>query len=148
MDHRGLAIIAIAVGGGLVALQAPINGRLGHTTGSFQAAFVSFLVGGVALFIIASLAKGGLASAANARHVPLVYLTGGLMGAVYVTTALATVKTLGAGGVTAGTFAGQLTVAMLVDQFGWFGVEKAPITLARVFGVVLLAAGMLLIVRK
>ena len=37
------------------------------------------------------------------------YLIGGLLGAAYVTTVLLTVRTLGAGGVTAATVAGQLT---------------------------------------
>ena len=61
---------------------------------------------------------------------------------------LVTVRTLGAGGVTAATIAGQLTMSVVVDQFGWLGVEKDPIALAKVVGLVLLAAGTFLIVRE
>ncbi len=76
------------------------------------------------------------------------YLTGGLLGAAYVTTVLVTVRSLGAGGVVAATVAGQLTLGMIVDQFGLLGVEKSPITALKVVGVLLLAAGTFLIVRE
>src|SRR3954454_1537691 len=145
---RGTAVVATAAAGGLIALQAPINGRLGATIGSLQAAFVSFLIGGVALCAIAALAKGGLGRIGDVRHISsVVYLTGGLLGAVYVTTALTAVRTLGAGGVTAATFAGQLSLSLVVDQFGLLGVEKSPVTVVKVAGVALLAAGVFLIVR-
>jgi transporter family-2 protein len=70
-----------------------------------------------------------------------------VLGAAYVTTALVTVRTLGAGGVTAATIAGQLAMAVVVDQLGILGVAKHPITGVRVAGIVLLGIGTFLIVR-
>ena len=58
-----------------------------------------------------------------------------------------TVRTLGAGGVTAATIAAQLTMSVVVDQFGLLGVEKAPVTAAKLAGIVLLAVGVVLVVR-
>ena len=58
-----------------------------------------------------------------------------------------TVRTLGAGGVVAATIAGQLTMSVLIDQFGWLGLDKDPISAMKVIGVVLLAAGTLLVIR-
>ena len=52
------------------------------------------------------------------------YLIGGLLGAVYVTTVLITVRTLGAGGVTAATIAGQLTLSVVLDQLGVLGLAQ------------------------
>ena len=75
------------------------------------------------------------------------YLLGGVLGAAYVTTVLLTVRTLGAGGVTAATVAGQLTAAMVVDRLGVLGLEKTPITAARMVGVLLLFAGTVLVIR-
>ena len=69
------------------------------------------------------------------------------MGAAYVTTVLVTVRSLGAGGVTAATIAGQLTLAIAVDQLGILGVEKQSITWHRLVGVLLLAVGTFLVVR-
>ena len=70
-----------------------------------------------------------------------------MLGAVYVTTALVAVRELGAGGVTAATIAGQLTLSLVIDQLGILGVDERPITWDRVLGVLLLAVGTVLIVR-
>jgi transporter family-2 protein len=144
---RGLAVLLTACVGGLIALQAPINSVLGKSIGTWQAAFVSFTIGTLVLAGIVTVASGGFGAIGEARHVTWYYLIGGILGAAYVTTVLVTVRTLGAGGVTAATIAGQLTTAVVVDQLGILGVSKHPITTARVAGVVLLGLGTYLIVR-
>ena len=144
---RTLAVVLTAMVGGAVALQAPINSRLGKGVGTFQAAFLSFAIGTLALLVIASLAGGGLGGIRHVTSVPWYYLIGGLLGVAYVSTVLVTVRALGAGGVTAATIAGQLTLAVMVDQFGWLGVAQRSITVSRVAGIALLAAGVVLIVR-
>lgn len=144
---RGAAVLLTAATGGLIALQAPINSGLGRSLGTFQAAFLSFAIGTTMLAAIAALA-GGFGGLANVRGVAPQYLLGGLLGAAYVTTVLVTVRTLGAGGVTAATITGQLAMSVLVDQMGWLGVEREPLTPAKALGVVLLAAGTYLIVRE
>ena len=144
---RSLAVVLTAIVGGGVALQAPINSYLGKHVGTFQAAFVSFAVGTVALFVIASFAKGGLGGLRHVTEPPWYYLTGGLLGLAYVTTVLVTVRTLGAGGVTAATVAGQLTTAMVIDRLGVLGLSETPITAARVVGVILLFAGTALVIK-
>ena len=144
---RGLAVVLTAIGGGLVALQAPINSMLGRSVGTFQAAFVSFSIGTLVLALIATLAKGGLGQVGEARHLSWYYLTGGLLGAAYVTTILVTVRTLGAGGAVAATIAGQLTISVLVDHYGWLGVNRDPVDALKLAGVALLALGTYLVVR-
>ena len=142
---RGLAVVLTACVGGLIALQAPINSMLGKTVGTWQAALVSFAIGTLVLAGIVAFASGGYGAIGEIRHVTWYYVTGGLLGAAYVTTVLVTVRTLGAGGVVAATIAGQLTMAVVVDQLGILGVAKHPITAA---GVVLLGLGTYLIVRE
>jgi transporter family-2 protein len=144
---RSLAIPLTALVGGLIALQAPINSQLGRSVGSFQAAFVSFLIGTIVLAVIAGLARGGFGQIAEARHLAWYYLAGGVLGAAYVTSVLVTVRELGAGGVTAATIAGQLSMSVIVDHYGWLGVTEDPVNAAKVVGVVLLAAGTFLVVR-
>jgi transporter family-2 protein len=129
-------------------MQAPINARLGSALGTFQAASVSFLVGLVVLVAIAAVADGGLGTLPRAAHQPWWYLLGGLLGAAYVGTVLVTVRSLGAGGVTAATIAGQLGMAVVIDQFGLLGVARHPANAARLTGLALLAAGVFLVVRN
>ena len=141
------ALLLTVFAGGLIAMQAPINSMLGKSVGTFAAASVSFVVGTVALVLITVLVGGGFGDLGEARHLPWYYLMGGVLGAVYVTTALVAVRELGAGGVTAATIAGQLTLSLVIDQLGILGVDKQPITWERVLGVLLLALGTFLIVR-
>jgi transporter family-2 protein len=140
---RGAAIpLTIAVGA-LIAIQAPVNSRLGRSVGSFPAAIVSFAIGLLALLAVALLVDHGIRNLGGA---PWWAYAGGLLGAAYVVVALVTVRTLGVGGVTAATIAGQLTMAVVIDRFGWFGVQQQPLGVARIAGVALLAAGVVLII--
>ncbi|MDQ6914741.1 MAG: DMT family transporter [Actinomycetota bacterium] len=145
---RGLAVVLTALVGGLIALQAPINSMLGRAVGTWQAAAVSFGIGTVVLVGIVLIGAGGFGDLGEVRHLSWYYLLGGVLGAAYVTTVLVTVRSLGAGGVTAATIAGQLTMAIVVDQLGVLGVHRHPIDAARVVGVLLLAAGTYLVVRR
>lgn len=146
---RSLAVLLTAGAGGLIAAQAPINGKLGGTIGRLPAAAVSFLIG-LALLTALVVVTGQLrdASGAASSGLPWWCFVGGLLGAVYVVTALSTVATLGAGGVTAATIAGQLTASILIDQYGLFGVGRNPVTLGRMLGVVFLSVGVFLVVRE
>ena len=144
---RGAAVLLTALTGGLVALQAPINSMLGRAVGTWQAALVSFAVGTVALALIAAFATGGLGRIGEVRGLSWIYLTGGLLGAAYVTSVLVTVRSIGVGGVVAATIAGQLAVSVAVDQLGILGVARQPITAAKVAGIALLGAGTYLVVR-
>jgi len=143
---RGLAIILTAGAGGLIALQAPINAGLGRVTGSLAAAFVSFLIGTIALgaIVVLSGKAGGLDSAFDVRWY---YLVGGLLGAVYVTNALIAIDVIGAGGVAALTVTGQLIASLAIDRLGLFGLDQISVGPERIVGVVFLFVGTVLVVR-
>jgi transporter family-2 protein len=145
---KWLAVLATVIAGGLVALQAPINSTLGKSVGTFAAASVSFAIGFCVLVVITLVAGGGFGDLGKAADLDAHYLIGGLLGAAYVTTVLVSVRTLGAGGVTAATIAGQLTMSVLVDRVGILGLEQRGLTAQRLTGLALLAAGTFLIVRE
>ena len=148
MDNQGLAILATVTAGGFIALQAPINSTLGRAVGSpFAAASISFAVGTAALVAITLLFSGAFAGVGGVRGLPLIYLAGGLLGAVYVTTALISVRYLGAGAVTAATVTGQLATSLLIDRLGVLGLDQRPLSPSRLLGVVLLVAGTFLVAR-
>ena len=143
---KGLAVLIMAVVGGFIALQAPINAGLGRATGTFAATLVSFAVGTLILaaIVVASGKAGGVPEAAN---VEWYYLLGGLLGAAYVFSALVLVDEIGAGGVAAATVTGQLTASVLLDRLGVLGLEQTSLTWDRLVGVALLLIGTYLIVR-
>jgi transporter family-2 protein len=143
---RSVAIAITAGAGALIAMQAPINSTLGKSTGSLAAALISFGVGTIALAAIVVIAGQG-GGISHVTDVSPVYLIGGLLGAVYVTCALIAVKSVGAGGVAAGTITGQLIASVVIDRMGAFGLEQTPLSISRVAGVALLLVGTVLVVR-
>jgi transporter family-2 protein len=146
---RGLAVLLGVGAGCLVGMQAPINSRLGKVVGTLQAATFSFLVGTVVLVLVASFVRGGgLGTLAHVGRAPWWALVGGLLGAVYVTVALVAVRTLGASGLTAVVITGQLVMSVVIDRLGLLGIARQQIGAPRVIGLVLLAAGVVLVVRK
>jgi transporter family-2 protein len=143
---RGFAVLIMALVGGCIALQAPINAGLGKHTGSFAAATISFAVGTLLLaaIVLVSGKAGGLSDVA---HVQWYYLLGGVLGAAYVFSALVLVSEIGAGAVAAATVTGQLTTSVVLDRIGFLGLEREPITAEKVIGILLLLAGTYLVVR-
>ena len=146
--EKWLPVLATVVAGGLVAMQAPINSMLGKSVGTFAAASVSFAIGLAVLVVITLLAGGGFGEVSRAGDLRWYYLTGGLLGAAYVTTVLLSVRELGAGGVTAATIAGQLTMSVIIDRAGLLGLPERGLTAQRLVGIVLLASGVFLVVRE
>jgi transporter family-2 protein len=145
---KGVAVAVAAVVGGLVATQAPLNSQLGRTVGGVQASVVALAISFVALLALAALTDG-LGGIRKLGDAPLhVAIGGGLAGALYVGSIVFTVRALGAGGLTAVTISGQLGLAMVIDHYGWLGVDRSPITAAKVSGVVLLAIGTWLVIRE
>jgi bacterial/archaeal transporter family-2 protein len=145
---RTLAVLVGIAAGALVGMQAPINSRLGKSIGSVQAATFSFLIGTAVLLAIVSFANGGWGQIGHVSRVPWWALIGGLLGAVFVTVALVAVRTLGASGLTAVVIAGQLAVSVAIDRFGLLGVARQSVGAQRVLGLALLAAGVVLVVKK
>lgn len=145
---RGLAVLLGVGAGCLVGMQAPINSRLGKSVGSVEAATFSFLVGTAALVLILLVARGGIGGLVHVDRAPWWALVGGLLGAVYVSVALVAVRTLGASGLTAVVIGGQLAISVAIDRFGLLGVARQSVGVQRILGLVLLAVGVVLVVRK
>ncbi|HWG09064.1 MAG TPA: DMT family transporter [Solirubrobacteraceae bacterium] len=145
---RGLAVLLGVGAGCLVGMQAPINSRLGRSVGSVEAATVSFIVGTAALVVILLIARGGIGGLGEIGRAPWWAFVGGLLGAVYVSVALVAVRTLGASGLTAVVIGGQLVISVVIDRFGLLGVGRHSIGVERILGLVLLAVGVVLVVRK
>ncbi len=143
---KGLAVFVMAVVGGCIALQAPINAGLGKSTGSFAAATISFAVGTVLLVAIVVF-SGKAAGLGDVAGVQWYYLLGGALGAAYVFSALVLVSQIGAGGVAAATVTGQLITSVVLDRIGFLGLDQEPLSAERLVGVVLLLAGTFLVVR-
>lgn len=139
-----IAMALMALAGAAVAVQAPINAALGRAIdSSVAAAAISFGVGFVLLLALAVLI-GDAAALPRAGLAPKWLLIGGAFGAFYVWSALWSVPILGVLTTTALLILGQITAAMLIDQFGAFGMTARDISLPRLGAAVLVTAGVIL----
>jgi transporter family-2 protein len=145
---KELAVLATVAAGGIVAAQAPVNNILSQRVGTLGAVSVNFVVGTVLVLFVTFAFAGGFEGTAGVESPPWYYwVFGGLAGVAIVLTTLITVRELGAGGVTAATIAGQLTLSVVLDRLGVLGLDERAITWDKMLGIALLAAGTVLIVR-
>ena len=133
-------------GGVAVALQPSINGRLAQRIGIVESSCVSFAVGTLALLLVALLAgEGNFRQVATARWWEL---TGGFLGALFVTLTIVAVPRIGTASAMAATITAQLLTGLLLDHFGIFGLRTVPFDGKRALGVALLLAGAGLVFRR
>lgn len=142
---RIFALVAATLAGAVIATQSPTNAALGRSIGDLRAVVVNFLVGGIAIVLVALVIGGGLGGITG-DSVRWHYL-GGLAGAAFVVVAVLTVRPLGVTLQTAAIIIGQLTMAAVVDHYGLLGVQVRPLTAAHAGGIGLLAAGVAVLAR-
>lgn len=132
-----LALIA----GAMTAYQPLINAKLGqHLDSPIWASFVSFAVGTVILLIVGLMMNGKFMQWETVGLKWWMFV-GGALGAMFVTVALYVVPYLGVAAMISLFIAGQLVMAALLDHFGVLSETANPITLMKLFGMVLLAIG-------
>jgi transporter family-2 protein len=145
MNAGLVSLILAAIGGVLLAVQAPTNAILGKASGSpVVAAFISFVVGSVALGLFVAASSGRL-FAPGLRHVPWYAWLGGFYGAFFVAVAAFAAPRVGVGVLLTAAVAGQLAAALVLDHFGLLGLDRHPVTLTRAAGLVLVLIGAVLV---
>lgn len=136
-----LILLAILVGFAL-PVQAGINAQLRLTLGDpIPTAFASFLVGTLALGVIALATRAPVPSLRLAAEAPAWHWTGGLLGAVYIAAAVVLAPRLGAATMTASVVAGQMLASLLLDHFGLVGFARQAATPGRMLGAALVVVG-------
>lgn len=137
-----LAILA----GMAMPTQGVVNSRLaGFVESPVMAAFISFAVGTIALFVYIVLTGTPLSSIAAAKDAPLIVWIGGFLGAFFVSVMALIVPKIGVALAFSLAIGGQMLVTLLIDHFGWLGVPEKPINLWRVLGAALITIGVVLI---
>lgn len=133
--------------GAFIAIQAPINTQLARGLGlPVAAAAISFLAGAIVLGVITFFTTRAQGIEIDWRApAPWMFLAGGALGAVYVTSSVLLTPRIGAAALMAFLVAGQLLAGMLVDRIGFLGVAVREISMGRLVGAMLLLAGALMI---
>jgi transporter family-2 protein len=133
--------------GAFVAIQAPINADLARSLGSpLAAAAISFLSGAIVLGVVTFIATRFQGVSIGWREPePWLFVAGGVLGAVYVTTNILLIPRIGAAALIAFLITGQLIAGMIIDRVGFMGIAVREISLGRLGGACLLIVGAVMV---
>jgi transporter family-2 protein len=137
-----------ATGGVAVGIQVGINAELGKRIGVIETVTLTAIGTIVVLVPILLLARRGIGGLSGLSETPPWLWVGGILGAIALSALVFPPQEIGSLATIAVFLAGQVAMGLVVDALGLFGVERAPITASRVTGVVLLAAGAALVLRR
>ena len=139
-------ILLVVIGGAAAAVQSPINSGLGRRIGVFEGGLWSFLTGTLLLLLLVAVFGKGHFSAVTS--VPKWQLLGGILGVIAVVSMIVSAPQLGVGLATVCILFGQITVAILIDALGLFGMEPIPLDYNRIIGVILMLCGVFFVYRS
>jgi transporter family-2 protein len=140
-----LALVAGLAG----SIQVAVMGRFGQRIGSFEALAANLVFSTLVATTVLLVLRQSVAGFGDALRSPWWYwIGGGGMGVVVVLTITVVTPRLGAAATIGLLIAGQLAMGVAIDRYGWFGVDKVELTWPRALGVLLLAAGAVLALRK
>ena len=132
-----------------ITVQAGVNANLRQAMASpILAAAVSFGSGFVALVLLFMASGASTPSLEAIKQVSWWKWMGGIMGAVYMITVIVSVPKIGTANLVSLSVAGQLIAAIILDHYGLLGFALHPANGWRLFGVMLIITGVLLVVRN
>lgn len=145
---NAMLVFLMFCAGAVSAVQPLVNARLAQKVGGvLPSASVSFAVGASVLLVIVSL-LGRAADLRGMGQATWWELSGGLIGALYVSATILVYPRIGTAAGMATVITAQLTTGLLLDQFGAFGFRQIVIDWRRLLGVALLLAGAALVYRR
>jgi bacterial/archaeal transporter family-2 protein len=148
MPNLALASLLALVAGVSVVIQQALNANLrSQLNSAVWSGFMSYFLGVLCMVALAVLLREPIPSTGIVARIPWWAWSGGLFGAIFIGISIVVAQQLGAAALIALLVTGQMIASIILDHFGWLGLTQKPIDLARVIGVGLLIAGVVLIRR-
>jgi bacterial/archaeal transporter family-2 protein len=150
MDIRtiGFALLGI-LGGVCVCMEGSLNSLLGRHVGVLRSALAPFGTGFMAILIVVLFITGDRTGRVSEwTAAPWYSFLGGAFAAVFVAINILIIPKVGIGAALSATIVGQLAMSMAVDALGLFGLERIPISFARIIGLCCLLLGVRLMFVK
>ncbi|MBP3453299.1 MAG: DMT family transporter [Clostridia bacterium] len=137
-----LGFLYALIAGAAMSFQGVMNTRLGDKVGVLETnAFVQLVGFVLALGIAIIFGKGDIRQLGQA---PWYSWMGGVLAPVITVTVMLAIAGLSPTVAISTILLSQLTVAALIDAFGWLGSQQMPFTWQKLLGVGLMVGGVLL----
>ena len=145
-----LLLLPLTFGIGIaLTIQTAINSQLREYLNSpIQAGLLSFIVGTLLLFVLVMLQSAPKPSLDTLIQLPWYLWFGGCLGVYAISISIFSAPKLGFLTFSGLVIFGQIGMSMLMDHFGWLGVDKTPVNWSRFFGGVLIFVGVMLTLQR
>jgi len=140
MSHW-IFLAAAAAAGVLMAVQGSLNGALSKIIGTLEGNFIVHAVGLVLVVILLFVFGLGRGDLTRAGEAPWYLYLGGVINVAILYGVMFAVAEVGSGNATTAIIVGQLTMALIIDWLGLFGLEQHAMTWIRGLGLLLMGVG-------
>jgi transporter family-2 protein len=142
------AIFISLVAGVAGSVQVAVSGAFGRRIGVLEATAFGSLGAAIIVCSLVLVARQGFGGVlAGVREPPWLWLNA-VMGAIVVLSITFAAPRIGTFATIGLLIAGQLAMGVLIDAIGLFGLERIPLNAARLTGLLLLAGGALLVLKR
>ncbi len=136
MSNNYLYLLLAVLAGAMMPTQAATNNKMATVVDSpIPAAFISFFIGTVALFVYVIASGTPIGNLASVKDAPPIAWVGGLLGAFFVTMTVLLAPRLGVAMTFSLIIAGQMLVTIVIDHFWLLGVPVQQVSFQRIAGI-------------
>lgn len=129
----------VAGGAGiLMAVQGSLNSALGKIIGVLEGNFILHAVGLAIISVMLFILGMGDGSLTRVGEAPWYLYLGGVLNVMIIYGVMFSISKTSAGIATTIIITGQLAMSLLIDHFGWFGLEQMAFTWQRGIGLVMM----------
>lgn len=129
-----------SISGIAMAIQGSLNSILQQKTHLLAATFIVHLIGLIVSFITVLVLRVPIIQY-NWFSIPWYLYLGGVLSVVIIGLVAFSIPKIGVCNATTAIIIGQVGAAIIIDHFGWLGVQKLPWNPWQILGIILFAAG-------
>jgi len=146
MNQYTLSVLAI-LGGMFLAAQAGLNSNLGFLLKNpLLASIVAFFSSTIIAFAFFVFIGKSVPTVIEIKQIPVyLWFTGGIFSVLGICLYYYTIPKLGISTMISLGLFGQLAFSLIAGHFGWLNLPTEPITIKRIFGIIAMISGILLI---
>jgi transporter family-2 protein len=148
MSASSTAVFLSLVAGVAGSVQVAVSGAFGRRIGVLEATAFGSLGAALIICSIVLVARQSFGGVVSGLHEPPWLWLNAVMGAIVVLSITFAAPRIGTFATIGLLIAGQLAMGVLIDSFGLFGLDRIPLNTARLVGLLLLAAGAVLVLKR
>ena len=147
MGGKLLFLLTAGIAGTTMALQGTLNAALGKVIGQWESTFVVHLVGTIVVTLLLFGLGLGSGNWNLIGQAPWYSYLGGLLNVLIIFGVIFSIPRVGVGNATTMIVVFQTLTAVIIDNFGVFGMEKIPCRWWDLLGIAFLGIGAKLLLR-